>query len=168
MDVKCSEGIKKMPVTVTTSVTSWCDDDFEIIKDYNIQKLYTGFEVTVIRRNYFVYGINRIRVVIKNLEDETLTLKVSNLNEDLDIDSTNTVSFAKNFEYVLNMNRQIGEDRESYKFCDSSGKLVMLLSFQEVFENAKRKRNERSASPDGQQTQLDISLRRLCLLGQDM
>ena len=32
VDVKCSEGIKKMQVTVATSVTSWCDADFESIK----------------------------------------------------------------------------------------------------------------------------------------
>jgi hypothetical protein len=122
--------------------------------------------VTVIRRNYFVQRCNRIRVVIKNLEDETLTLKVSHLNQDLDIDLTQTVLFAKDFEYVLIMERQIGEDRESYKFCDSSGKLVMLLSFQEVWEDVNRKRNKRSALSNGQQTQLDISLQRLCLLGQ--
>jgi hypothetical protein len=165
VDVKCSEGTKKMQVTVATSATSW-DNVFEIIEDHSIQELYTGFAVTVIRRNYFVQRCNRIRVVIKNLEDETLTLKVSHLNQDLDIDLTKTVSFAKDFEYVLIMERQVGEDRESYKFYDSSGKLVMLLSFQEVFEDVHRKRNKRSALPNVHQTQLDISLRRLCLLGQ--
>jgi hypothetical protein len=165
VDVKCSGGIKKMQVTVATSATSW-DDEFEIIEDYSIQKLYTGFAVTVIRRNYFVQRCNRIRVVIKSLEDETLTLQVSHLNQDLDIDLTKTILFAKDFEYVIIMNREVGEDRESYKFCDSSGKLVMLLSFQEVFEDVHRKRNKRSALPNGHQTQLDISLRRLCLLGQ--
>ena len=60
------------------------------------------------------------------------------------------------------MKRQVREDRESYKFWDESGKLVMLLSFQQTFEQVKKRKphghGEGHANAVGHNRLLEIGL----------
>ena len=163
-----TQGIQKLQVTVKVYKDSdW--DEIEFLDGSNVQKIFTYADPTI-RRIYFVPPSRTIRLFIKNLGVDSLVLKTVKVDVNLDAGQITRVMLASNNEEVLfDTHRPDNTDRESLKICDNSGKLLMILSFQEVLEQDKHKRKREGGSALGgaQLTLLDNSLRSLSLLAQD-
>jgi hypothetical protein len=166
IDVPFTQGIKRLQVIVKV-YKDW--EDFVFLDDSNVQKIKTDADPTI-RRIYFVPPSRTIRLFIKNLGVDSLVLKTVKVDVNLNAGPMTIVMLQSNVETVLfDRHRPHNTDRESLKIFDNSGKLLMILSFQEVLEQDKHKRKREGGSALGgaQLTLLDNSLRSLCLLAQD-
>ena len=166
IDVPFTQGTKRLQVIVKV-YEDW--EDFVFLDDSNVQKINTYSDPTI-RQTYFVPPNRTIRLFIKNLGVDSLVLKIVKVDVNLNAGPMTRVMLESNVETVLfDRHRPHNTDRESLKISDSSGKLLMILSFQEILEQhkPKRKREGGSALGGAQLTLLDNSLRSLCLLAQD-
>ena len=161
----------KKNVNVTVEVRMNRDDvDFQLVHESNTWKMENYYK-PVQRRSYFVKKSARVTIGIQNLEPAALILKILYVDENLDPGAMQTVTLQPNGVHKIQLDRSDGEDRESLKICDSSGKLSLMLSVQEELPSMSRKRSlgEGSAAAPirfDDDSALDMSLRSLRLMGQ--
>ncbi len=161
----------KKSVKVTVEVRrNHDDDDFELVHESKIWKMGNPY-IRVQRRSYFVKKNKHVTIGIQNLESAALILKILHVDENLHPGDMKTVTLQPHDVYKFMLDRADGEDRESLKIFDTSDQLSLMLSVQEELPDMSRKRVRGDGSADnpielGHESELDMSLRTLSLLGQ--